>query len=128
MMIKEQSRLSDEILELANRIQAAKLSGALKKDEFSKLIMSFGELFANKIKQGNVSNEEIESVESYLSVLVGKNSDKYFNFPHEDLQKCTEIALQKISAAKQNVQQRKLFESSLVEQENSVNAVRKLGH
>lgn len=128
MIVKEQSNLADQILEFFNRFQVAKQSGSLKKDELPDLITSFGKLFANKIRQGNILNEDIESVESYLSVFVGENSDKYFSFPHEGLENAAKIALQEISVAKQTVQQRRLFESSSIEQEDSLNMVRKLGH
>ena len=50
--VKGQNRVSDNILDSFNRFYEAKLSGALKRDELSKLLVSVGDLFANKIKQG----------------------------------------------------------------------------
>ena len=59
--VKASERKSDAIFSSLNRLHNAKQSGALMRDEFSKILVSVGDLFANKIKQGKVAEEEILS-------------------------------------------------------------------
>ena len=74
-------RPSDIILNSLNRLSSAKKTAALKPEEFSKLIEVVGDLAANKIKQGKMTEEQIDSLLSY------DNLDyRYFSLPHKDLE------------------------------------------
>lgn len=77
---KSNENLTNTILKEINRIHDAKLSGALKSDEFAKTIMMESKLFANLIKFGKKSEEDVDSYES----LIPKSS-KYFSINHKYL-------------------------------------------
>lgn len=126
--VKGQDRVSDSIFESFNRFHDAKLSGALRRDELSRLLVSVGDLFANKIKQGKVSKEEIESLESHLSGFTGENSDKYFAFPHEDLKMAAKSVLEGNDFALQSVEQRYEAAQPVMESDGYERTFRKLGH
>ena len=125
---KGQNRVSDGIFDSFNRFHEAKLSGALSKDEFSKLLISVGDLFANKIKQGKVSEDEIESLEAHLSGFVGENCDKYFAFPHEDLKMAAKSVLEGNDFALQSVEQRYEAAQPVMEAESYERTFKRLGH
>ena len=74
------SFISSDIFNSLNRLNDAKQSGSLQDTELSSLIISIGDVFANKIKQGKVTEEEIESANLHLSGFTGKNKDKYFSY------------------------------------------------
>ena len=126
--VKAQERISDVILDLLNRLHVAKSSGALKEDEFSKIITNIGDLYASKIKQGKVTSDEIESFESYLTGLDGLNASMYFSFPHKNLDSGAKAALASIDFAKQALEQRSLYARPVTEQNDYENAFRRLGH
>lgn len=88
--MKSTDRTSDIIFSSLNRFHEAKLNGALEKDELSKIIVLTGNVFANKIKQGKVSDEEIDQVESFVEGL----SSHYFNHEHTDLERASKIFLE----------------------------------
>ena len=123
-----QSRTSDGILDSFNRFHDAKFSGALRRDELSKLLVSVGDLFANKIKQGKVTEEEIESLESYLSGFTSENSDKYFSYPHEDLKLAAKSVLEGNDFARQSIEQRIEAAHPVMEADSYERTFRKLGH
>ena len=87
------SRYSDEIFEILNQMHDAKISGVLVPDQLSKELVLVGNVFANKIVQGKVSQDEIESAESFVTGFLGKNKDNYFNNRHVDLDKSARIFL-----------------------------------
>ena len=74
-------RPSDIILESLNRMNAAKLNGALTKDELAKIITLEGSMFANLVSRGLKTEEEVEDFEK--EIPNGKTN--YFSFQHEDL-------------------------------------------
>ena len=125
--LKGQNRVSDGIFESFNRFHDAKQTGALRRDELSKLLVTVGDLFANKIKQGKVSKEEIESLESHLTGFVGENSDKYFAFPHEDLKMAAKSVLEGNDFALQTVEQRYQAAKPVIEAESYERTFRRLG-
>ena len=90
----------------------AKLSGALRADEFSKTIIYISDLFANKIKQGKLNDEEIESAETYLTGFVGENKDKYFSLQHDDLDRAAKIFLEGNAIALETIQERNISVSN----------------
>ena len=69
------NRPSDDILNRLNRIYDAKLSGALVPEEFPKLIIRIGDLFANQ----KHTEEEIESFEALIP------NENVFLHEHEGL-------------------------------------------
>lgn len=79
--IKSTGTISETILESLNRIHDAKLSGALREDELSKIITLEGKLFANQVSKGLRTEEAVEDFEK--EIPNGKYN--YFAFPHKDL-------------------------------------------
>lgn len=126
--VKASERKSDAIFSSLNRLHDAKLSGALTSDEFSKILVSVGDLFANKIKQGKVTEDEIESVEAHLTGFIGENSDKYFSFPHTDLKGASKTVLESIDFARQAVEKRNEYAQPVMDADSYETTFRKLGH
>ena len=79
--MKSSGRLSNTILESLERLHDAKLNGALKEDELSKILTLEGKLFANQVSMGLKNEEEVEDFEKEIP------NGKYncFNYPHKDL-------------------------------------------
>lgn len=114
---KLNDRMSNVILDSLNRMNDAKLSGAMSPDEFSKIIVLVGNLFANKIKQGKVESDQVDSFESFLTGFMGPNKDKYFDYPHIDLDKATNMVLQGNSFALSELERRKEFSNPVIQEE-----------
>ena len=74
-------RPSDIILESLNRMNDAKLNGALTPEELSHIITLEGSLFANLVSRGLKTEEEVEDFEK--EIPNGKSN--YFSFNHKDL-------------------------------------------
>ena len=64
--MKSSDRVSNVIFNSINRFYDAKLSGALKSDELAKIITLEGQIFANQIRSGKVTEEEIEAFETQI--------------------------------------------------------------
>jgi len=126
--VRASERKSNVILDSLNRLHDAKQSGALVRDEFSKILVYVGDLFANKIKQGKVTEDEIESVEAHLTGFTGENSDKYFSFPHEDLDRASKTVLESIDFARQAVEKRNEYAHPVMEADSYERTFKKLGH
>ena len=126
-MIQTSMRKSDVIFNSLNRIYDAKLSGALKETEFSDILISIGDIFANKVKQGKVSNDEIESYESHLTQFLGENKDKFYNHPHKDLDVAAKASLQSIDLAKTEFDKRSSYASPVIGIGSYEKTFRKLG-
>ena len=90
---------TDVILNSLNRVHEAKQTGGLKDTEFANLIGAIGKLAANKIEHGNVNEEEIENLKAHLTGFTPENSDKYFSFPHKDLDKASKVFIERINRA-----------------------------
>lgn len=90
---------TDVILSSLNRIYEAKQTGGLQDTEFANLIGAIGKLAANKIEHGNVNEDEIDSLKSHLTGFTPENSDKYFSFPHKDLDKASKVFIERIDRA-----------------------------
>ena len=111
--MKSTDRTSDVVLNSLNRLYEAKLNGVLDKDEFSKIIVLTGNMFANKIKQGKITNDEIDQVESYIIGL-----DKhYFSNAHDDLDKASKIFLEGDYVALESLNTRKLSAQPIFSEE-----------
>ena len=72
-------RPSNIILDSLNRLHFAKLSGGLNSKEFADEIVRVGDLTANCIKNGKITDEQVEEIESHLP------SFSYFKMEHKDL-------------------------------------------
>ena len=71
---------TNDILSRLNRLYEAKLSGGLDKKELAEEIIKVGDLIANSIRIGKISdNNVIEDIESHLP------NQKYFRFSHEGI-------------------------------------------
>lgn len=124
-IIDFESRLKDRtpnvILNSLNRMHDAKISGVMIPDELSKILVLSGNLFANKIVQGKVSQDEIESEESFVTGFLGKNKDNYFNNKHVDLDKAARIILEGNFVALEKLERKNKFTQSLYEEEDYEN-------
>lgn len=74
------SRPSDALLEMLNRFYDAKISGALKKDEFSSMIKLVGGMFSNQVANGLKTTEDVANFENNLPPI-----DGYFSYPYNKL-------------------------------------------
>lgn len=79
--MKSAGRISDTILESLNRMYDAKISGALKEDELSKIMTLEGRIFSNQVSRGFKTEDDVEEFEKEIP------NGKYncFNFPHKDI-------------------------------------------
>lgn len=111
-------RQSDEIFEILNQMHDAKNSGVLSPDQLSKVIVLEGNLFANKIRQGRVSQDEIESAEAFVTGFIGKNRNNYFNNKHVDLDKSAKIFLEGNFVALEELSRKNKFTKSVFEEED----------
>lgn len=114
---KLDKRTSDVILDNLNRIYDAKLNKVLGQDEFSKELVLVGDLFANQIKRGKVNSDEVDNFESFLTGFTGPNKDKYFEYPHIDLDKATNMVLQGNSFALSELEKKNAFSSPIMHEE-----------
>lgn len=109
--VKDSRTKTDLIFDLYNRYYDASKSGARTGEELSELLINVGDLFANKVKLGKVSEEEIESVENFLSGFLGENKDKYFNFNHKGLDTAARTVNEGIYVAKEEANKRSMYAS-----------------
>lgn len=119
-------RPSDIILNSINRLYDAKLSGALNSDELSKIIVLEGDLFANRIKQGKVSIDEIESAEAFITGFARKGKDNYFSFKHSDLDRAAKIFLEGDYVALEELNKRTSLSSPVFDSESYSKGFKKI--
>lgn len=119
-------RKSNVILESLNRFHDAKISGAIRPDELSKIIVLVGDLFANKISKGEVSKEEIDETESFISQFTGENKDSYFDINHADLDKSSKMFLEGDFFALEKYQERLKNSSPLFDEESYSSGFKRL--
>jgi len=94
------------ILDLTNYINSAKDTKALKGDEFAKVLELIGDLNANQIRKGLVSEEEIETRESFLP-----SDERYFKYPHKDIPRARKIFLEGDDIALEDANRRSMMAS-----------------
>jgi len=111
-------RTSDTFLNSLNRMHDAKISGAMSPDELSKILVLGGNLLANKIVQGKISQDEIESAETIITGFLGKNRDNYFSNKHVDLDKAARIILEGNFVALEKLERKNKFTQSMFEEED----------
>lgn len=125
--VKASMRKSEIIFDSLNRLNTSKQTGGLKDTELSNLIVCIGDVFANKIKQGKVTVEEIESAESYLTGFIGENKDKYFSYPHRDLDRAAKSFFEGNDFAKEELEQRNQYAQPVMDAESYERTFKKLG-
>ena len=125
--VKTNERKSDVIFSSLNRFYDAKLSGGLKDDELSKLIVLVGDLFANQIKQEKQTENSIESFEAHLDGLDGPNAGVYFSHVHKNLDRAVKSVLEGNDIAKQELEQRREYAQPVMSAESYTKTFRKLG-
>lgn len=93
--MKSPSTLTDEFFALNNRLYDAKLSGSLKEDEYSKLLILENKFFANLVRNGKKTEEDVERYENDMP------SGKYSigNYPHKDISLARDTIKQTNTAA-----------------------------
>lgn len=101
-------RPSDEILNLFNRFSDAKLTGVVNPDELKTLLIKIGDLFANKIKKGEVSIDDIDSAETLIEGFISENKDNYFSHLHSDLDGAAKTFLEGDYVALESIRKRDL--------------------
>lgn len=107
------NRPSDLILESLNGFSERKKKNVYNKEELHDMIVLFSNLFANKIKQGKVSVEDIESVENYVSTFLGIHKNDYFINEHEKLAEAAKTVLEADAMALEYLRQKEVTASSI---------------
>ncbi len=93
MVSKSFNRPSDEFLNSYNRLYQAKLTRVLDSNEFSNLIILCGDLYANKIRQGKVSEEQTDDFIAQLP------SPDYFTYPHSNISRAKNTVVEGVDMA-----------------------------
>ena len=125
--VTNSGRKSDAILNSLNGMSDRKRAGVLASNEFASNIIDVTDLIANSIKQGKISEEEIESVELHLTHLVSDDAGKYYSYPHEDLQRAGKTALESIEFAKETVKERVSYAQPVMDADSYEKTFRRLG-
>ena len=125
--VRNQGRLCDVILNSLNGMHDRKSAGALDGQEFANIIVNTGDLLANGIKLGKIKDEDIESVESYLTQFLGENCNNYFDHPHQDLSRAGKTALESIDFAREELEKRSQFSQPVMDVDSYTKTFRKLG-
>ena len=115
--VKDSKTRTDKISDLYNRFYDAHLSGGLVGEELSEIFINFGDLFANKIKQGKATQDEIDSTFNYLSGFIGENKDNYFPFPHKGLDRASKTVCESVEFAKDEMSKRTVYTQPSMTQE-----------
>ena len=79
--MKGSNTLTNEFFASMNRLHDAKITGALKEDELSKLLILENKFFANLVRRGKRSEEDVEAYDNNMP------NGKYpiGIYPHKDL-------------------------------------------
>ena len=125
--VKDSMRKSDVIFYSLNGLHGRKISGTIAKNEFANNLINIGDIFANLIKRGKVSEEVIESYESHITQFLGDNRDKYFSYPHEELERAGKANLEGIYFAKEEQEKRSSYAQPVMNAESYERTFKKLG-
>ena len=125
--VKIGERKSDVVFDSLNRFHDAKLSGGLKDDEFSRMIVLIGDLFANQIKQSKQTEDNIDSFESHLYGFDGPNAQNYFSHIHKKLDTAVKSVLEGNDFAKQDLEERKQYAQPVMSADSYTKTFKKLG-
>lgn len=125
--VKDSMRKSDVIFYTLNGLHDRKISGTMGKSEFADNLINIGDVFANLIKKGKISDEVIESYESHITQLIGENRDKYFNHQHDGLERAGKANLEGIFFAKEELEKRNAYAQPVMDAESYETKFKKLG-
>ena len=101
-------RPSDMFFDLINYNLEVKETGADKGTEFPKAFAILGDLAANRIKQGKMSQDDIENMESYVECFLGENKDNYLSRSYPDLERAAKSFLEGTYIASQELEKRNM--------------------
>ena len=118
---------TDTILHMTNWINEAKTKGIELKDSLSITLRKLGELGANNIKKGKMSEDSIEQDEIHMTQFTGENADKYFSHPHEDLNVAASDFLRNFVQAKNYQRERQIAARPVMNEESYTKEFKKLG-
>lgn len=118
---------TDTILHMTNWINEAKTKGIELKDALSITLRKLGELGANNIKKGKMSEDSIEQAEIYMSQFSGENKDKYLSHQHEDLDVAESDFSRNFEQAKNYLRERQIAASPVMDEESYTKEFKKLG-
>lgn len=79
--VKGTGILTTQFFDSLNRIHDAKISGVLKEDEFSKLLILENKFFANLVRKGLKTEEDVEMYENDMP----NGKTPIGDYPHRDL-------------------------------------------
>ena len=93
--MKTTDRPTDVILNSLNRFTKAKETGALRDDELAKIEILIGRLYANLVRMGKKTEDDVEDFERQVP------NGKYdaFNYPHKGLDVAHDYIVQADTAA-----------------------------
>ena len=77
-------RTSDLLLKLTNLLYESKNTGTLPKNLLAKIISKIGDLAANKVKMGKMTEEEAFNMLSFISQFKNGKVEDYFSFEHSN--------------------------------------------
>ena len=118
---------TDTILHMTNWINEAKTKGIELKDSLSITLRKLGELGANNIKKGKMSEDSIEQAEIYMTQFTGENKDKFLSHPHEDLNVAASDFLRNFEQAKNYRREREIAAQPVMDAESYTKEFKKLG-
>jgi len=125
--VKDNMTATDTILHMTNWINEAKTKGIELKDALSITLRKLGELGANNIKKGRMSEDSIEQAETYMSQFTGENRDKYLSHPHEDLDVAGSDFSRNFQQAKNYQRERQIAAQPVMDAESYTKEFKKLG-
>ena len=118
---------TDTICYTTNWINEAKMKGIDLGDRLSSVIINEGELGANNIKMGKMSEDSIEQAETHVSQFKGENADKYFSHPHKNLRGAASDFLRNFEQAKNYRRERQMAARPVFDEESYTKEFKKLG-
>ena len=94
--MKSSGTLVDEFFALYNRIYDAKLTGSLKENEYSKLLILENKFFANLVRRGLRTEEDVETYENDIpngNYPIGNYDHKDIKFAKDTIRQTNAAAL-----------------------------------
>lgn len=94
-------RTSDLLLKETNFLYESKNTGTLPKNLLAKIISKIGDLAANKVKMGKMTEEEAFNMLSFISQFKNGKVEDYFSFEHsnEDMKTAVSTFYESINMA-----------------------------
>ena len=112
-------RPTDIFFDLINYNLEAKENNVSKGDEFPKALLILGDLAANRIKQGKMTQDDIDNIEAYMTCFTGPYKDHYLSRSYPELERTAKTVLEGIYVASE-VLDRRNIQASPVQSGNSL--------